>query len=368
MNPHISPSLRFYRTIFLSDFHIGAKAFDARALLSFLKSHDCETMYLVGDIIDGWKLSKRWHWSDSVSEILDELARKVDNGMKLVYLPGNHDEEVRMLPLFRRLRFARRLNITIRNRMVHRCADGRKFLIMHGDQFDRALFAGPVSRLSDRLYDLFLDLIGGHHHMTIVVNGQEKRFSLAKYLSKQGQKALHFLNNFETAIVREARSEGVHGIICGHTHIPALKKIADITYGNCGSWLRTGHTALAEDESGALKLIDWPAHQPHHYAQTNFAFMEQNTEQINLIPDSRRYRAVTLKLIESIRRVWPVQAQMETTPKKIKERIYALNQIALHEIMLKAVQGDIRVRYQESWNRFHIVPETSFIFKFAAKT
>ncbi len=374
MNPYISNAVRYHRTIFLSDFHIGAKAFDAEALLSFLKSNECETLYLVGDIIDGWKLAKRWHWNETVNKIFDELARKVDHGTKLVYLPGNHDEEVRTLPLLRKLRFSRRMKITIRNRMVHRCANGRRFLVMHGDQFDRRLISGTVSRISDRLYDLFLDLIGGHSHTTVLIDGELRKFSLAKYLSKQGQKALHFLNNFEKAVVREARTEGVHGIICGHTHIPALKQISDITYANCGSWLRLGHTALVEDEHGQITLLDWPEHT-EETPQMSFAFMtkQEETPGVILSSDCSSYRPVTLKLLQTIRRTWPVHIDSTVTtkemiPQKTAMACITLNQATLQKVMLQAVQGDIRVRNKISREAFHILGIAPFIFKFGAKT
>ena len=371
MNSHISHAIRYHRTLFLSDFHIGAKSFDAEALLSFLKTNESETLYLVGDIIDGWKLKKRWFWTDHISAVLDELVRKVHEGTKIIYIPGNHDEEVRTLPLLKRLRFSRRMNITIRNRIIHRCADGRRFLVMHGDQFDRKILSGSVSKLSDRIYDFILDIFGAHAHMTIMIDGKKKNFSLAKYLSGHGQKALHFLNNFEQAIVREARCEGVHGLICGHTHIPALKKIKDITYANCGSWLRTGHTALAEDFEGRLSLIDWPVTQKDSY-QTAFGFVMPEDNHVQLVPNAYAYRPVTNKLTQSIRRVWNVRDQSQNTP-DISTRLHAfrtqlaLNQAALHKIMLEAVQGDIRVCHKISWDGFEERAEPSFIFKFGAK-
>ena len=374
MNPYISNSVRYHRTIFLSDFHIGSKAFDAEALLSFLKFNECETLYLVGDIVDGWKLVKRWHWNETINKIFDELARKVDHGTKLIYVPGNHDEEVRTLPILRKLKFSHRMRVSIRNRTVHRCADGRKFLVMHGDQFDRRIIAGRVSKISDRLYDLFLDLIGGHSHTKMIIDGEIKKFSLAKYLSKQGQKALHFLNNFERAIVREVKSEGVDGLICGHTHIPVLKHIGDITYGNCGCWLRLGHTALVESKTGELKLLDWPEHPQENETQICFSFMGSTSGAPNVLlsSDTSVYRPVTISLIKSIRKIWSIQATGQSRAALYGKQKKASNllsyQATLQEIISKAVQGDIRVSHKISRNAFHILGVAPFIFKFPAKS
>ena len=309
MNPYIHrPNRKIYRSIFLSDFHIGAKAFDAPALLDFLKSTDSRYLYLVGDIIDGWKLNKRWHWTETITEIFDELVRKKLEGTEIFYLPGNHDEAIRTLPFLRRFRFTERLGVTIKNRMVHTTADNRRFLILHGDQFDRTLMKGRLSKWSDRIYDRFLDLINAHQHMTIIVDGKERRFSLAKYLSKKGQHALHMLNNFENRVISEMKESFVDGLICGHTHIPALKRLGKYTYANCGSWLRTGHTALAEDEDGQLELLDWPA--PPRDTQTPLLPFASLPEIVTMKPGPKACREVSLSLINSIRRTWRSKADL----------------------------------------------------------
>jgi UDP-2,3-diacylglucosamine pyrophosphatase LpxH len=351
LNPFIDQSVRRYRTIFLSDFHIGAKSFDAAALLDFLKSTESDSLYLVGDIIDGWKLAKRWHWHDDITAVLDELVRKGREGTKIYYLPGNHDETVRSLPLLRRMRFARRMGITVKNKLHHTLADGRKMLVLHGDQFDRAMIGGPVSRWSDWIYDRFLDLIGGHSHMTIVIDGKVKPFSLAKFIGKQGQKALHFINNFEQEIFREARREHVDGIICGHTHIPALKHIRDIVYANCGSWLRTGHTALVEDVAGNLELLDWPSHRHTEAPTLPFSFMVQSG--VRIIPDAYAGREVTQRLIASIRRTWPVTKQAEITGATGIEQTASpiirsiLNGPAPYQVILQTLEGNKGVSDKE---------------------
>lgn len=277
-----------FRSIFLSDFHIGAKAFNASALLDFLRSHDCQTLYLVGDIIDGWKLNKRWYWSEEVSQVFDELFRKAHEGTKIVYITGNHDEAVREISILKRLRYAARLNIQIKNRIIHRTAKGFDYLVIHGDQFDRAILRGTLSRWSDRLYDYIAETFRHRKKLNIEVEGKVKRFSLAKFLSYHGQVALNILNNFETALAREARRSDVQGIICGHTHIADFKKIGAITYANCGAWLKGECTAIVETMQGRIELLSWP----------QSALPIESAE-------SAQYRPMTLRLMGSIRRTWP---------------------------------------------------------------
>jgi UDP-2,3-diacylglucosamine pyrophosphatase LpxH len=293
----------YFRSIFLSDFHIGAKTFNAAALLDFLRHTESETLYLVGDIIDGWKLNKRWYWNETISEIFDELFRKAHDGTKIIYITGNHDENVRKLSFLTRLRYARRLNIQIRNRIIHTCADGRDFLVLHGDQFDRAILSGTVSRISDRIYDFFVDWAHRRKPLNIEVDGTVKRFSLSKFLSYRGQMALNILNNYEAAVAREAQRSDVSGIICGHTHVPAHKRIGTILYANCGSWLKNAKTAVIERLDGKIDLIEWDhTNDAPHPA---FSFMENGVPPFKTRSDSARFRPMTERLIASIRRTWP---------------------------------------------------------------
>lgn len=297
-----APPAQLYRTVFLSDLHMGAKSFDAPALLKFLQSVECKTLYLVGDIIDGWKLKKRWYWTESCSAIIDELIRKSHNGTKIVYLPGNHDDEIRRINPLMKYQLERQMQITITDKTVHRCADGKRFLILHGDQFDRAILRGPLSRWSDYLYDRWLDLINGHSLEHIRIDGRMKPFSLAKALGLQGQRALQLLNNFEQAVWRMASARQVDGLICGHTHIPVIKTMRGITYANAGSWLRRGHTALAETFDGVLTLIDWPESFAHPLLFNPAC--QQEAPNVRIVEDSARYRPMTERVIRRIRALW----------------------------------------------------------------
>lgn len=305
-NTHLNAGTpQYYRSVFLSDFHIGAKSFDAAALVSFLRSFECEKLYLVGDIIDGWKLHKRWYWTEDCNRIFDELAAKAAKGTQITFLPGNHDEEVRKLPSSVRKRFSARAGIEITDKTIHEAYDGRRFLVMHGDQFDRKILKGPLSQWSDRIYDSIMEFIGGHNPPTVMVKGKPKRFSLAKSLSKHGQWALHLLNNFENAVYKAAMEKDVDGLICGHTHIPVIKPIRDIIYANCGSWLRSGHTALIENSYGDLELIDWPA--THERLTVTPNLFDPEPASFKISPDRQRFRDTTNMVVRAIRKTWPEQ-------------------------------------------------------------
>lgn len=199
------PTARYtYRSIFISDFHIGAKAFNEGALLDFLRKTESEYLYLVGDIIDGWKMDRRWYWTETINQIFDELFRKAHAGTKIIYITGNHDERVRDLSFLRRLKLSRRLDIRIKNRTYHETADGRKFLVMHGDQFDRAILRGPLLRWIDRVENAFLDLFFRKKPLMIKTDNQIKRFSLSKFLTYHSHAAINILTDFENGMLKMA--------------------------------------------------------------------------------------------------------------------------------------------------------------------
>ena len=314
-------SVKHYRSIFLSDFHIGAKGFDAAALVRFLRVVRCDHLYLVGDIIDGWKLNKRWYWHEDCTRVLDEFIRMRGEGTKITYLPGNHDEEVRRLNLIARYDFARRLNITIKDKVIHHLANGRRVLVMHGDQFDNTILKGLLSKWSDRLYDMCMDLLQSREAATITIDGKVKKFSLAKALKKHGQRALQLINNFESNVYKQAKTSFVDGLICGHTHIPVVKTIRGVLYANCGSWLYAGHTALVEDEGGVLMLVDCPA------SHADTPLMEEGLYEV--LPRYKKERATSEKLINIIREIWPEQSVKPVPPKaKIVPPAFILPDIA----------------------------------------
>lgn len=311
-------NIQRYRSIFISDFHIGAKSFDARALLNFLRSSQADKLYLVGDIFDGWKLNKRWHWDETCSQIIDELIQQAHQGTQITYLPGNHDEEIRRIPAFTRHLYAHRLGIKIRDKAIHTLADGRRCLVLHGDQFDRKILSGPLSRWSDQLYDWLLDMLGAHSSENtpkIIHKGDIRPFSLAKYLSKHGQKALNMLNNFEKSIYKRVKRNGLDGLICGHTHIPALKHIRGVLYANPGDWIRSGHHALVEKFDGDLELLEWPCSQSLS-VENETLFKEENAPEIY---SAYQFRDQTKRIVRELQRIWP-----EKKPQPSKENIRAV--------------------------------------------
>ncbi len=294
----------YYRSVFLSDFHMGAKSFDAAALLDFLNKTECRYLFLAGDIIDGWKLNKRWYWTKDCSRVIEALVKKRDEGTKIIYLPGNHDDEIRrFLPLARN-EIGRRLGIKIKEKAVHTMANGQKFLVLHGDQFDRKILRGPLSKWGDSLYDWITESFGLHQKAPqVLIKGRLKPFSLAKSLNKHGQWALYLLNNFETAAYKMAQQYGVQGLICGHTHIPAIKHIKDITFANAGSWLNQGHTALVETADGNLTLVDWPS--SHENIGALELLYNDRPSQVRLIDPKPEFSAKTQLIIRLLKEVWP---------------------------------------------------------------
>lgn len=292
-----------YRSIFLSDFHIGAKSCDSRSILDFLRRTESDYLYLVGDIIDGWKMNKRWYWTNDYSQIFDELARKVSEGTKVIYITGNHDEEVRLISALRRMRFSKKMKIEIRNKTTHMTNAGKNFLIIHGDQFDRQILRGRISRLFDRIYDRTMEWIEGSSSPDVVINGRVKRFSLAKALKRGGKIALYLLNNFEKALYSEAKRHNVDGVICGHTHIPVLKPIKNIIYANCGAWLKNTPSAIVETINGSIEIIEWKRHAPPDQKQYSF-HLGDKPKTINIIPSSYAFRPVTDRIVKSLIRIW----------------------------------------------------------------
>lgn len=284
------------RALFLSDLHFGYKGVDAAAILDCLKTYSPQRIYLVGDIIDGWKLSKRWHWCADYTRVLDALVDHRRRGVKIIYLPGNHDEQVRKINPIERAKFAFRIGVQITNTYIHRTKDGRRIIVLHGDQFDNALIRGAISRIGDWFYDLLNDWFDYVvPPPLVIVEGKKKRFSLAKSLvKKSGKMALRILNNLEWVAARMIRRKGADGLICGHTHVPKIKKLRrKYFFGNCGMWLGYTNTAIIETLDGVLELVHWPdMRQPEKSIPASEAVhMARNLE--------------TVLMIRRIRQLWP---------------------------------------------------------------
>jgi UDP-2,3-diacylglucosamine pyrophosphatase LpxH len=260
--------IRHYRTLFLSDFHLGTRGCRADRLLDFLRWHDADTIYLVGDIVDGWRLRKAWYWPQSHSDVVQKLLRKARKGTRIVYVPGNHDEFLRD---FTGLRFG---GIELVDRAVHRTADGTQLLVLHGDEFDAVVRNAPwLSHLGDGVYR-------GAIMLNIGFNNLRRKlgltyWSLSDWAKQNVKNAVKIISDFETALVHEARLEKVDGVICGHIHKAADHTDYGIRYLNTGDWVESC-TALAEHHDGTFEILHWAA-QPTIDAEPDTEIAEPET-------------------------------------------------------------------------------------------
>lgn len=246
ISPHAA---RRYRAIWISDLHLGWRACEADRLLDFLKHHDADHWYLVGDILDGWALKRSWNWPQSHNDVVQKLLRKVRKGSRVVCIPGNHDE---FLHEFARLSFG---GIVVLPDTVHETADGRRFWVLHGDEFDSIVHYAPwLTVLGNNGYDLMI-------HVGRLLNRFRRRlgfpdWSLSAYVKNRVKNIVRFVTDYEQAMLREARRHGADGVVCGHIHKAEIRTIDGLTYGNCGDWVESC-TALAEHFDGRLELIHW---------------------------------------------------------------------------------------------------------------
>lgn len=238
-----------FRTLFVSDIHLGTRGCQADMLIDFLREHDAERIYLVGDIFDGWRLKKGWYWPQPHNDVVQKLLRKARKGTEIIYVPGNHDEVMRS---YLGSHFG---GIEVRDRDVHETADGRRYLVIHGDQFDAVvLHAKWLAHVGDRAYATALWINGWLNWIKRLWGGQY--WSLSKWLKLKVKQAVNFIGAFEETLALEARRAGTDGVICGHIHHAAIKHQNGIHYINTGDWVESC-TAIAETDTGELMMIDW---------------------------------------------------------------------------------------------------------------
>ena len=244
-----APAVRHVRTLFISDIHLGTRGCQARLLLDFLRLHDAETIYLVGDIVDGWRLRRGWFWPQEHNDVVQKLLRKARKGTQIVYIPGNHDEFLRS---YLGTHFG---GIEVRNEDIHVTADGRKLLVIHGDQFDVVVrHARWLAFLGDWAYTTALSL---NTQLNIVRRGFGFSYwSLSAWAKLRVKNAVNFIGAFESALARAAREHGVDGVVCGHIHHAAMHRNFGIDYHNCGDWVESC-TALVEHHDGRFEIIRW---------------------------------------------------------------------------------------------------------------
>jgi len=239
---------RQYRTIWISDLHLGTPQAKADFLLDFLRHHKAERYYLVGDVIDGWELQRSWYWPSSHNDVIQGLLRKAED-TPIIYVPGNHDEAARE---YTGLRLG---GITIQGNTVHTLADGRRFLVVHGDEFEGVVrHARWVEVLGEWTYAGVLTVDHWLSRFRRLFN--LPFWSLANHLKETTQQAQQFIADFEDAAARETKEEPVDGIICGHIHRPQMRSIDGVQYINTGDWVQNC-TALVEHPDGELELLRW---------------------------------------------------------------------------------------------------------------
>jgi UDP-2,3-diacylglucosamine pyrophosphatase LpxH len=238
-----------YRTIWISDVHLGTRGCKADYLLDFLRNTESENLYLVGDMIDGWRLKRSWYWPQAHNDVVQKLLRKARKGTAVTFIPGNHDEFVRDYLEFN---FG---EVRVSNEVVHVTADGRKLLVIHGDQFDTVVvYAKWLAHLGDWAYNLALQL-------NYWLNWFRRRlgmgyWSLSAYLKHRVKNAVSYIANFEEAMAEMARRRGLDGVVCGHIHHAEVRRIGEILYANDGDWVESC-TALVEHFDGRLEILHW---------------------------------------------------------------------------------------------------------------
>lgn len=237
-----------YRSVWISDVHLGTRGSQAGALLGFLRTFDCDTLYVVGDLIDIWAMKRGVYWTQEHSDVIQKILRKGRKGAKIIYIPGNHDERITDFT-------GDYANVHIQSRAFHTTVDGRRLLVAHGHELDTVVQnMGWLAHVGDIGYQLLLLL-------NTPVNFFRRLFgrghwSLSAYVKSSVKNVVNFIGGFEESMVRFASDADARGIICGHIHTAAIRKIKDFDYYNTGDWVES-LTALVEETDGRMKLIQF---------------------------------------------------------------------------------------------------------------
>ncbi|MBB4314163.1 UDP-2,3-diacylglucosamine diphosphatase [Roseospira marina] len=244
-----APTPRVYKTIFLSDIHLGTRGCKAEMLLDFLKATESETLYLVGDIVDGWRLKKHWHWPQAHNDVIQKLLRKARKGTRVVFIPGNHDEFARD---YCDTQFG---DIELKRELIHEGGDGRRYLVIHGDEFDGVvMYARWLAVLGDWAYVIVLEV---NHWFNLLRRRLGLPYwSVSQYLKHKVKNAVQFITKFEEGMADLASKRGVDGIICGHIHHAEIRQVGEVLYCNDGDWVESC-TALVEHPDGRMEILDW---------------------------------------------------------------------------------------------------------------
>lgn len=242
-----------FRSVWISDVHLGMRHAQVEALLKFLRRTECRNLYIVGDLIDGWQLKNKWHWRDEYNVLIQKLLRKSRHHTRLTYITGNHDE---FLESFGELRFG---SLTLAQQAIHTGTDGKRYLVIHGHQCDGLThFNRLLERVGARIYNVLL-------YLNSYFNRIRRSFgfgywSFAAYLKSKAKSVVNEVSDFEHVLVQMARNENADGVICGHIHRAGMETIDGILYMNCGDWVESC-TALVEDMDGKFRLLH--LHEDH---------------------------------------------------------------------------------------------------------
>ena len=268
-NVWVTRSNTHFRTIFISDLHLGTPGCQAEALLEFLKIYTCDNLYLVGDIVDGWQLKRKWYWPQSHNDVIQKLLRKARKGCRVIYVPGNHDEFGRH---FLDHSFG---GIEIREEAVHITADGKKLWVIHGDYFDGVIQCAKwLAYVGDSLYEFTLKL--NRYLNQLRARLGMPYWSLSAYLKLKVKKAVNFISDFEVAVANEARKLGYQGVVCGHIHHAEIRNIEGMLYCNDGDWVESC-SALVEHSDGRLEILKF---NPNGNS-LNVTELPRNTSDVN---------------------------------------------------------------------------------------
>ncbi len=242
---------RRYRTVWISDVHLGTPGCKAEHLVDFLKHTECDTLYLVGDIIDGWKLRGSWFWPQEHTNVIRKLLTKSKRGTKVYYITGNHDEFLRKFVGFR-LEIG---NIQILNERVHTTADGRRLLVTHGDAFDVITrYHRWIAVSGDMAYELMMRANYWVNRTRRVLG--MPYWSLSAFAKNSVKSAVNIVSEYEQSVAHECKRRGLDGVVCGHIHHAEIRDIDGVSYLNCGDWVESC-TALAENQDGEIEIIRW---------------------------------------------------------------------------------------------------------------
>ncbi|MEZ5787237.1 MAG: UDP-2,3-diacylglucosamine diphosphatase [Xanthobacteraceae bacterium] len=240
---------RHFRTLFISDVHLGTRGCQANRLLDFLRWHDADTIYLVGDIVDGWALKSNWYWPQPHNDVVQKMLRKSRKGARIVYVPGNHDE-------FLRDYFGTHFGgVEVADHAIHVSPQGKRYLVVHGDYFDLVVTqARWLARVGDKAYDFAITV-------NRLLNGVRRRlglgyWSLSKWAKFKVKNAVNFIGDYERTLAGEAQRHAVDGVICGHIHHATMHQSFGVHYLNCGDWVESC-TAIVEHHDGRFELITW---------------------------------------------------------------------------------------------------------------